>query len=79
MKPPSIVPERQWGRANLRSHASTPVARLEQRIVALRAEVAAAERKRAGIDLAITSRRKTLSRLQAQLVLERGDAPSRDE
>ena len=67
------------GRANLRSLPSTPVARLEHRIAALRAEVAAAERKRNGIDDAITSRRKTLNRLQAQLVLESGAAPTPNE
>ena len=66
-------------RANLLSLTFTPVARLEHRIAALRAEVSAAERKRAGIEDAIASRRKTLNRLQAQLVLERGAAPSRDE
>lgn len=67
------------GRSNLRSLGSTPLARLEHRIAALRAEVAAAERKRAGIEDAIASRRKTLNRLQAHLILERGVAPSRDE
>lgn len=54
---------------------TTPVACLEQRIAALRAEVAAAERKKHGIEDAIKSRRKTLTRLHAQLVLERGAVP----
>jgi len=67
------------GRANLRSLASTPaVARLEQRIASLRAEIASAQRKRHGIDDAITSRSKTLTRLEAQLILERGAAPDQN-
>ncbi len=65
--------------ADLPHGEHVPAARLEQRIAALRAEVAAAERKRHGIDSAITSRRQTLTRLHAQLILERGGAPSRDE
>lgn len=56
-----------------------PAARLEQRIAALRAEIAAVERKKHGIEDAIKSRRQTLNRLQAQLILERGAAPYHDE
>jgi len=55
-----------------------PADRLKQRIAALRAEVAAAERKKHGIEDAIKSRRKTLTRLHAQLILERGGASSDD-
>ncbi len=62
----------------LREAAIVPAARLEQRIAALRAEIASAQRKRHGIDDAITSRSKTLTRLEAQLILERGAAPDRD-
>lgn len=49
--------------------AIVPAPRLEQRIASLRAEIAAAERKQHGIKDAITSRLKTLNRLQAQLAL----------
>ena len=62
----------------LREAAIVPAARLEHRIAALRAEIASAQRKRHGIDDAITSRSKTLTRLEAQLILERGAAPDRD-
>lgn len=64
--------------ADLPHGEHVPAARLEQRIAALRAEVAAAERKRAGIEDAIKSRRKTLTRLHSQLVLEHGAAPSKN-
>lgn len=53
---------------------------LRRRIEILRATLQAAERKQAGIALAIQSRRQTLQRLQAQLVLnESGPAHVRDE
>jgi len=63
---------------DLRHRDHLPAALLEQRIESLRAEIASAERKRHGIDGAIKSRRKTLTRLLAQLILERGAAPSRN-
>lgn len=65
---------------NPREHTDCATATcLRQRIAALRAEIASAQRKRHGIDDAITSRSKTLTRLEAQLILERGAVPSRDE
>lgn len=63
---------------DLRHREHVPAARLDQRIAALRAEIASAERKRHGIDGAIKSRRQTLTRLHAQLILERGGASSDD-
>lgn len=45
-----------------------PVA-IRRRIELLRADVMAAERKRAGIAMAIQSRREALRRLEAQLAL----------
>lgn len=60
--------------------AKTSPDRLEERIAALRESIAAAERKRAGIDAAISSRKAALSRLQAQRVLNAsGAAPITDE
>jgi hypothetical protein len=60
--------------------SSRDVARLDQRIAALRETIAAAERKRAGVDAAISSRKSALSRLQAQRVLNAsGPAPTSDE
>jgi len=52
-------------------------ARLEQRIAALRETIAAAERKRAGIEAAIASRNNRL--LAASALRGSGAAPSRDE
>jgi hypothetical protein len=53
---------------------------LRRQISVLRETVAAAERKRRGIDDAITSRRKTLQRIEAQLaVIECGPAHVQDE
>jgi hypothetical protein len=52
---------------------------LDRRVAALRHEIAAAERKRCGIDAAIVSRRSALTRLLVQLALcESGGAPSPD-
>jgi hypothetical protein len=47
-------------------------AELSVRIEALRAGLAAAERKRDRIDFAITTRRQLLSKLESQLVLLAG-------
>lgn len=78
-----MTPHRSFSSAESlghRAHAYGATAtRLAQRMSALRAEIAAAERKRHGIDDAIISRLKTLNRLQAQLVLERGEAPTNHE
>ncbi len=53
---------------------------LRRRITVLRTVIADAERKQVGIALAIQSRRRTLQRLQAQLVLnECGAAQGSDE
>jgi hypothetical protein len=52
---------------------------LRRRVTALRMEIAAAERKRGGIEAAIDSRRGALNRLLAQLALcECGAASSHD-
>jgi hypothetical protein len=61
---------------------TTPIAseELRRRITTLRDVIAAAERKRAGIDAAISSRTKTLRRLLAQLATsECGVAYNYDE
>lgn len=58
-----------------REHATAafvPAARLEQRIAALRAEVAAAHLKVERINHAIASRKVTLFRLNAQLAMTGG-------
>jgi hypothetical protein len=54
--------------------------RLDERIKALRESIALAERKKSGIEAAISSRKLALSRLQAQRVLNAcGAAPTSDE
>ncbi len=77
-----MTPHRSFSSAESLGHRERDdgdsAARLEQRIAALRAEIASAQRKRHGIDDAITSRSKTLTRLEAQLILERGGASSDD-
>jgi hypothetical protein len=67
------------GRMGPGALASGAAERLDERIANLRETIAAAARKRAGLDAAIASRKLALSRLLAQLVLERGAAPISDE
>ncbi len=69
------------GRMNTQLPAHIVVLRadLRRRAIALRMEIAAAERKRGGIEAAIVSRRGALNRLLAQLALcECGAASSHD-
>lgn len=54
--------------------AAQKAAELSVRIEALRAGIAAAERKRERIAFAISSRRQLLRRLEAQLILLAGDS-----
>lgn len=58
--------------------AFVPAARLDQRIAALRETIAAAERKRDGVNAAIASRKSALSRLEAQRVLNASGAATTD-
>jgi len=79
-----LTPHRSFSSAESLGHRERDdgdsAARLEHRIAALRAEVAAAERKRAGIEAAIASRKSALNRLLAASALRgSGAAPSRDE
>jgi hypothetical protein len=53
----------------LRVREAGPVADLRRRAAALREEIAATERKRRGIDEALSARRLSLQRLEARLVL----------